>query len=541
MAAIARLGRAGWKWPLTACLLLFGCSAVLAAGGTLKIIPHADLKNIDPIWTTAYITRNHGYMIYDTLFSLDADLRPQPQMVDAWTASDDGLVYTFTLRDGLAWHDGAPVRAADCVASIRRWGKRDGMGQKLLEFTESLDVVDDRTFTLTLREPYGLVLESLGKLSSNVPFMMPERLAATDAFTQIDEPIGSGPFIFEKDEWVPGSKVVYLRNPAYVPRPEPPSFASGGKRVHVERVEWLYIPDPATAQAALAAGEVDYYERPPVDLLPLMERDPDLTVAVIDPLGTQGWLRPNHLHPPFDRKEARQALLWMVNQEDYMRAIVGDPKFWRTCGSYFMCGTSLETDAASEALVRQDLERARQLMEEAGYTGETIVLMDPTDVPILHGASLVTAQMLKKIGVNVRVQAMDWSTLTSRRVERKTPRRVAGICFTPGQQGPTWLHRSTTSACREAARRKPGSAGHAMNGLSNCATTGRGPPTPDGSNPSRRRCNGRPTTACRTSITGNGSCPLCTASRCRASSSPRCRSSGTSSRQKRSDSPVTTL
>ena len=421
MAAFTRPRRTAGKWLLTVGLVVGCCNAVMGAGGTLKIIPHADLKNIDPIWTTAYITRNHGYMIYDTLFSLDADLRPQPQMVDTWNVSGDGLVYTFTLREGLAWHDGAPVQAADCVASIRRWGQRDGMGQKLLEFTEGLDVVDGRTFTLTLREPYGLVLESLGKLSSNVPFMMPERLATTDAFTQVTEPIGSGPFIFVKDEWMPGNRVVYVRNPEYVPRPEAPSFAAGGKRVHVERVEWLYIPDPSTAQAALVAGEVDYYERPPVDLLPLMEHDPRLTVAVIDPLGTQGWLRPNHLHPPFDRKEARQALLWMVNQEDYMRAIVGDPKFWRTCGSYFMCGTSLETEAASEALLQQDLERARQLMEEAGYAGETIVLMDPTDIPILHGASLVTAQMLKKIGVNVRLQAMDWSTLTSRRVEKKDP------------------------------------------------------------------------------------------------------------------------
>ena len=206
MAAFTRPRRTAWKWLLTVGLVVGCCNAVMGAGGTLKIIPHADLKNIDPIWTTAYITRNHGYMIYDTLFSLDADLQPQPQMVDTWIVSGDGLVYTFTLREGLAWHDGAPVQAADCVASIRRWGQRDGMGQKLLEFTEALDVVDGRTFTLTLREPYGLVLESLGKLSSNVPFMMPERLATTDAFTQVTEPIGSGPFIFVKDEWDAGKQ-----------------------------------------------------------------------------------------------------------------------------------------------------------------------------------------------------------------------------------------------------------------------------------------------------------------------------------------------
>ncbi|GIX48622.1 MAG: ABC transporter substrate-binding protein [Candidatus Tectimicrobiota bacterium] len=392
-----------------------------AWGVTLRVIPHADLKNLDPIWTTAYITRNHGYMIYDTLFALDANLQPQPQMVESWEVSDDGLTYTFRLRPGLKWHDGTPVRAADCVASIKRWGKRDGMGQKLMDFTAALEVVDERTFVLRLKEPYGLVLHSLGKISSNVPFMMPERLAQTDAFTQITEPIGSGPFIFKKDEWVPGHKVVYVRNPAYVPRPEPPSFAAGGKRVYVDRVEWLYIPDPATAQAALTAGEVDYYERPPVDLLPLMEKHPDIEVAIIDPLGTQGWLRPNHLHPPFNHKKARQALLWMVKQEDYMRAIIGDPKYWRVCGAYFMCGTPLETDVGAEPLLQQDLEKARQLMQEAGYDGRPIIIMDPTDIPILHGATLVTARLLRKIGVNVQVQAMDWSTLTSRRAEKKPP------------------------------------------------------------------------------------------------------------------------
>ena len=413
----------GWGIAVL-CGLAFGLGGLPqagAAGGTLRVIPHADLKNTDPIWTTAYITRNHGYMIYDTLFALNETLEPQPQMVETWKVSSDGLSYTFTLRAGLQWHDGTPVRAADCVASISRWGKRDGMGQKLLEFTKALDVVDDRTFTLTLKEPYGLVLQSLGKLSSNVPFMMPERFAQTDAFTQIPENIGSGPFKFVKEEWVPGSKVVYVRNPDYVPRAEPPSFASGGKRVLVDRVEWLYIPDAATAQAALAAGEVDYYETPPIDLLPLMEKSPDITIAVVDPLGTQGWLRPNHLHPPFNDQRARQALLWMVKQEDYLRAVVGDQKFWRTCGAYFMCGAPLETDVGSEALMQQDFEKAKRLMQEAGYKGEPIILMDPTDIPILHGATLVTAQMLRKIGVNVQVQAMDWSTLTSRRAEKKPP------------------------------------------------------------------------------------------------------------------------
>ena len=394
---------------------------VFAAGGTLKVIPHADLKNIDPIWTTAYITRNHGYLIYDTLFALDVNLQPQPQMVDTWSVSEDGLKYTFTLRPGLKWHDGAPVRAADCIASIQRWGKRDGMGQKLMGVTESLDVVDDRTFTLTLKEPYGLVIASLGKISSNVPFMMPERVANTDAFTQISENIGSGPFKFVKEEWVPGNKVVYVRNTDYIPRSEPPSLAAGGKIAKVDRVEWLYIPDQATAQAALAAGEVDYFEAPQLDLLPLLESNTDLTVVIADPLGSQGWLRPNHLYPPFDHPKARQALLWMVNQEDYLRTIAGDPKYWRTCGAYFVCGTPLETDVGSDAVMQQDLAKAKKLMQEAGYDGRPVVLMDPTDTPALHNATLVTAQLLRQIGVNVQVQAMDWSTLTSRRAETKAP------------------------------------------------------------------------------------------------------------------------
>jgi peptide/nickel transport system substrate-binding protein len=313
------------------------------------------------------------------------------------------------------------VRSADCIASLKRWGKRDGMGQKLMEATAGWEVVDDRTFTLKLKEPYGLVLDSLAKISSNVPFMMPERVANTDAFTQIKESIGSGPFKFVTAEWVPGNKAVYERNPNYVPRSEPASLAAGGKVVKVDRVEWYYLSDQSTAHAALAAGEMDYFQSPQLDLFPLLESNPDVTVAFVDKLGSQGWLRPNHLHPPFDNVKARQALVWMVKQEDYMRAIAGDPKFWRTCGAYFVCGTPLETDAGSEALMTQDLEKAAQLMKESGYDGRPIVLMDPTDLPALHTATLVTAQLLRKIGVNVQVQAMDWATLISRRAEKKAP------------------------------------------------------------------------------------------------------------------------
>ncbi|HXH13657.1 MAG TPA: ABC transporter substrate-binding protein [Alphaproteobacteria bacterium] len=436
-------------------LLLGGVSSVAAAapkrGGTLKFIPHADLKVLDPIWTTAYISRNHGYMIYDVLFALDDKLQVQPQMVDTWQMSRDGLQYTFTLRNGLKWHDGQPVTSADVIASLKRWGQRDSLGKLLMKATERFEAVDDNTFRLVLKEPFGLVLDALAKPSSNVPFIMPARIAATPADEQIKETIGSGPYKFVKEEWQPGNRVVYVRNPDYLPRPEPPSFAAGGKHVYVDRVEWLYIPDATTAGAALEAGEVDYWEFPPPDFIARLEKNPDLDVPVADPLGSQGWLRPNHLHPPFNHPKARQALLWMVKQETYLQAAIGNPKFWRPCGAFFMCGSPWETDIASDAVMQQNFEKAKQLMTEAGYDGRPVVLMDPTDISTLHAFTLVTQQLLTKIGVKVDLQAMDWSTLVSRRAEKKPPAEggwnlfhtswIFGDLFTPA------LNQGTVGAC----------------------------------------------------------------------------------------------
>ena len=404
-------------------LRLAGAAAIAAAAvaapagaeSVLRIVPHADLKNLDPIWTTAYISRNHGYMIYDTLFALDENLEVRPQMVESWSTSADGLVWTFELRDGLAWHDGAPVTAADCVASLERWGARDGMGQKLMDATAALAVIDDRTFSLTLEEPYGLVLQSLGKISSNVPFMMPERLARTDPFEQVPETVGSGPFVFAAEEWVPGAKAVYLRNPAYVPRAEAPSFASGGKRAKVDRVEWLYIPDAATAMNALISGEVDFFELPPHDLLPVMEASPGVTVTTLDTLGNQGWVRLNHRLPPFDNPKAREAVLWAIDQSHYLQAVIGNPDYYSECAAYFGCGTPLETDIGAEALMTQDLDRARALVAESGQAGARVVILQATDIPINNGAALITAGLLREIGFEPELQAMDWSTLTSRR------------------------------------------------------------------------------------------------------------------------------
>jgi len=400
--------------------LLISSGLARADEVTLRFIPQADLRSIDPIWTTAYVTRNFGYMVFDTLFALDKDLKPQPQMVDHWSESDDHLAWHFTLRDGLKWHDGQPVRAADCVASIERWGKRDPFGQKLMDTVASITADDDKTFTIALKSPFPLMLNALGKLSSNVPFMMPERLAKTDPFQQIPEAIGSGPFKFVAAEWQPGHKAVFVKNTDYVPRKEPPSFAAGGKVVKVDRVEWLYIPDSATAAAALNAGEADWWEQPPADLVPVFAQNPDVTVTTVDPLGNMGVLRFNQLQPPFDNLKMRQAVLNLVDQKDYMAAVAGDPKYWKVCYALFICGTPFATDAGADPLEHApDFAKAKQLIADAGYKGEKIVLLDATDQPIVHAQALVTNALLTKAGLNVQVDANDWGTLITRRASKE--------------------------------------------------------------------------------------------------------------------------
>jgi len=391
-----------------------------AEESVLRVIPYADLRNTDPIWTTATITQHHGYMIYDTLFAMDEDLVPQPQMVGSYEVGDDNLTYTFTLREGLLFHDGTPVTSADVVASLRRWAERDNMGGALMQVTESLEVVDDTTFRLALAEPYGLVLDSLAKPFSNVPFIMPEEVAETDPFEQIDSFVGSGPFVFSEEEWVPGNLVVYHKFEDYVPREEPASALAGGKVAKVDRVEWYYIPDPATAVAALQNDEADFYESPPIDLVPMLEADPNIVIEEQDPYGLIVILRPNHLHPPFDKKAARQALSYMVDQTEYMTAMVGNPAFYRTCPSLMMCGTPVQTSAGGgERMVEADMAKAKELMDQA-YDGETVVVMHPTDHPS-GPVALVTAARLRELGVDVELQAMDWATLTTRRASKNPP------------------------------------------------------------------------------------------------------------------------
>lgn len=401
----------------------FGMTALSAPveAQTVRAVKHSALRVLDPIITTAYMSRNHGYMVFDTLVALDENFEVRPQMAD-WDISEDGLTYRFTLRDGLMFHDGEPVRPADVIASIRRWGERDGMGQKLMEFIENMEADGDNVMVMTLKEPYGLVLDSLGKPSSNVPFIMPERLANTPSTEAIPEQIGSGPFRFVQAEFQPGVIAVYEKFEEYVPRDEPPSWASGGKVVNVDRVEWVTMADDQTAFSALQAGEIDYWEQPPADLLPILEANDEIVVRNTNLLGYQTIGRMNFLHPPFDNKQVRQAALAAMNQRDVLDAMIGNPELYNICGAMFICGTPLETDVGSEHVVADDtMEEARRLLQESGYDGTPVVIMHPTDVVTLRTQPVVATQLLRDAGFTVDLQAMDWQTLVGRRASQAAP------------------------------------------------------------------------------------------------------------------------
>src|SRR3954464_14254955 len=417
-----------WKRPIMAAALpvlalsLALTSQASAAGKTITAVMHSDLRVTDPIITTAYITRDHGYMVYDTLLATDSNFKIQPQMAD-WKVSDDKLTYTFTLRDGLKWHDGAPVTAEDCVASLQRWGKRDGMGQKLMSFTASIEATDPKTVTLKLKEPYGLVLESIGKPSSVVPFMMPKRIADTPADKAISEQIGSGPFKFVQAEFQPGVKAVYEKNKDYVPRKEAPSWTSGGKVAKVDRVEWITMADAQTAVNALQSGDIDFMENPSFDILPVLAANKDLKVETLSKLGFQTVGRMNFLYPPFDNLKVRRAAFLAMNQKDILDALVGNPEYYKLCGAIFMCDTPLANDAGSETLVKgSGKAEAKKLLAESGYDGTLIVIMAPGDVVTLKAQPIVAAPLPREAGFKVDVQPTDWQTVVPRRASQKPPK-----------------------------------------------------------------------------------------------------------------------
>lgn len=383
----------------------------------VRAVMHSDLKIVDPVWTTAYISRNHGYMIYDTLFATDAQGAVQPQMVDAYQLSEDRTVYTMTLRDGLLWHDGQPVTSDDCIASIKRWAARDVVGQEMMAYVKDFAAVDQKTFKIILKEPTAAVMIGLSR-ASGTAFMMPKRVADVSPQEQIADYVGSGPFVFKTSEWKPGSKVVYEKFAQYKPRTEPPSAMAGGKVVKVDRVEWLAIADQQTAVSALLAGEIDIIEQPSHDLLPMLKKNANIQFSDWSSMGNQYVFRFNSLNKPFDNVKARQALWYAFNQEDFLKAVIGDPDYYKVCKSMFFCGTPMGTTKGTEALLESNFKKARELVKESGYDGTPIVLLHSTDRHVYANLAPVAKSLLEKAGFKVDMQSMDWQSVVVRRAKK---------------------------------------------------------------------------------------------------------------------------
>ena len=399
--------------PLTEAALAQGPSRTV-----LKFVPQANLSALDPIWTTATVTNNHGYYVFDTLYGADLNLKPQPQMAEGHEVSADGKLWTIRLRDGLVFHDGAPVKAADCVASVKRWCVRDSYGQLLAKVVENWIVVDDRSFQIKLTRPFPTLLDVLAKIDTPA-FIMPERFAVTDAMKQVTEMVGSGPYRFIAAEYVSGSRMVYEKFDGYKPRSEAPSRNAGGKVAHFNRIEWQVLPDPATAASALIKGEVDWWERPLADLQPMLARSPDITREATDESGRIAIMRLNHLHPPFNNPKVRAAVRMAVKQEDYMRATQGDDtSIWQTCRSLWPRGTPYYT-GEQEDLMPQSLDKAKEALKASGYNGEKVVIINPTDFPDIGPLGQVTGELLKRLGMNVEIADSDWGTVVQRRGNRE--------------------------------------------------------------------------------------------------------------------------
>ncbi|MBE9604831.1 ABC transporter substrate-binding protein [Acetobacteraceae bacterium H6797] len=417
--------------------LLTGAAAGIAAGvaplsrvaiaqparnRVLKMVPQANLTAFDAVWTTANITRNHGYMVHDTLYGTDASFNIRPQLAEGAVEEDDGRSVTITLRDGPRFHDGEKVRAADAVASIQRWMKRNPIGQKLTSFVEEVVALDDRRFRFRLKQRFPMLLSALGTVSNSPCFIIPERLAKTDAFTQVRDNTGCGPFRFKADEFNSGSLVVYERNPTYSPTPDgTPSLTAGPKLVHFDRVEWNIITDAATSAAALQTGEIDWFEQPPPEIQALLKRNRQIAIEAIDPLPLVGIMRFNHLHEPFKDKKIRQALLPAISQEDYMSAIVGpEPDIYMTDVGVFTPGTPLASDVGLEPLKGpRSLDKAKALLKEAGYTNQPLRLIGPTDILAPTAMTQVGADMLRRLGMNADIALSDWGTVVTRRTSKE--------------------------------------------------------------------------------------------------------------------------
>ncbi|MBO1076823.1 ABC transporter substrate-binding protein [Roseomonas marmotae] len=390
-------------------------------GSTLRFVPQANLTALDPIWTSAIVTQIHGYHVFDTLYGVDGNQRALPQMAEGHTVSDDRRTWRIRLREGLRFHDGEPVLARDAAASLERWSKRDPFGQTLAKVVESWGTADDRTIEIKLTRPFPMLLDAIAKPDANIAVIMPERLARTDANAQVGEVIGSGPYRFLKDEFVAGSRSAYGKFDGYVPREGTPDWTSGGKVAHFNRVEWHVLPDPSTAVAALSNGEVDWVDQPLADLIPSLQRNRNVKIDTLATSGFMSLMRLNHLQPPFNNPKVRRAVALAVNQADYMGVTLGqDQSVWRECRSLFPCGTPWATEDLSElASHPRSLDRAKAALAESGYAGEKVVIINPTDFPLIGPHGQLTADLLTRIGMNVDLMESDWGTVVQRRVSRE--------------------------------------------------------------------------------------------------------------------------
>lgn len=384
----------------------------------LRVAPETLSRILDPHFTTSFTTRDFGYLVYDTLFAVDDHFQPKPQMVESYALSEDKLTWTFVLRPGLQWHDGQPVTAADCTASLRRWTSRDSMGQTMMGFVTRLDAVDARTIRMALKQPYGLVLDTLAKIGAPVPFMMPERIARTPGSEQVKEIVGSGPYRFRADLHEPGVKIVLEKFDAYVPRQEPPIWASGAKLAKIPRIEMLGLPDAQTQVSALLRGEVDYLERVPADLLPLFDAKSGAHAEVVGDLGFQAIMRMNHLQPPFDDVKVRQAIACAIDRSQYAAVVAGDPKFATDCAAIFGCGMPYES---TDGIPPRDLGKAKALLKEANVDfAKPLVMLHVANAPGIAALGNVTRQLLVDLGFKVEMQAMDFQTFATRRLNTKS-------------------------------------------------------------------------------------------------------------------------
>ncbi|MCC7282289.1 MAG: ABC transporter substrate-binding protein [Acetobacteraceae bacterium] len=401
---------------------LLALATPAAAQSVLRYASSAEPRTLDSVVNWLSVTHQHSYLVYDNLYTLDSQYRPQPQMVESATKGADGTSWTLTLREGLKFHDGAPVTSADVIASIRRWAARDTAGRKLVELGMQLEAVDARRFTVKLSADTPLLFEAFAKPTATGLFIMRAADAATDPMRPVEQIVGSGPFRFVREAYRPGDRLVYERNREYRPRAEPADYFSGGKVVKVDRVEWLVLPDSATAIASLRTGELDIYETPPRDLLPVLERNRDIVVAVHGKFGQIGFLRPNHRQPPFDNVLARRALALLVDQADFMAVAAGaDGKYWSRCYSFLACGGPNENQAATDWMRSVRIDEARRLFREGGYAGQPIVIIAPGDNEIIKGFGTMAAERLREAGLAVDIQYMDFATMMSRRNRQDAP------------------------------------------------------------------------------------------------------------------------